>query len=276
MGKAKEIHVRPLPASTANELCREIHYSGKIVPNSQIHLGAFYTGKLGGVMQFGPPMDRNRMAGVVKGTKPREMLELNRMAFADWLPRNGESRCISIALRMLRDRYPHIKWIVSFADGCQCGDGTIYRAAGFVLTNINKNKTLLRMPSRETINLKAVENEIDPRSVARFVSIASEGELISGKSLNDYRCPATGMVMTSIARRLSAKPLRGFQLRYIYFMHPSERENLAVDEIPFSEIEKLGARMYKGKRVGSIDSDAPADQAGEGGASPTSTLQPPQ
>ena len=58
-------------------------------------------------------------------------LELNRLAFADWLPRNSESRAIGYALRWLRATYPWLQWIVSFADATQCGDGAIYRASGF-------------------------------------------------------------------------------------------------------------------------------------------------
>ncbi|MFR3876814.1 MAG: hypothetical protein ACLTYW_00180 [Collinsella sp.] len=52
------------------------------------------------------------------------------MAFDDVLPRNSESRCISVALRMIKKQAPQIKWVISFADGCSCGDGAIYRARG--------------------------------------------------------------------------------------------------------------------------------------------------
>jgi hypothetical protein len=62
------------------------------------------------------------------------------------LPRNLESRELGIALRMIKKTYPQIEWVISFADGCQCGDGTICRAAGFVLTAIRKNHSLLRAP----------------------------------------------------------------------------------------------------------------------------------
>jgi hypothetical protein len=44
--------------------------------------------------------------------------------------------------------------------------------------------------------------------------------------------------------------------------------------LPYSEIDRRGARMYKGQScAASIDSDAPAAQAGEGGAMPTAALQ---
>jgi hypothetical protein len=68
------------------------------------------------------------------------------MAFSDLLPKNSESRAIAISIKLLKKHTPQIKWIISFADGCQCGDGTIYRASGFELSDIKKNKTIMKMP----------------------------------------------------------------------------------------------------------------------------------
>lgn len=138
----KDIIVKPIKSSIANEFVKKHHYSGKVV-NSQLHFGCFLNGVLGGVMSFGPSLDKRRIQGLVKDTPFNDFLELNRMAFSDLLPRNSESRCLSIAFKMIKKYYPNIKWIVSFADGCQCGDGTIYRASGFKLTGIKKNKTML-------------------------------------------------------------------------------------------------------------------------------------
>ena len=73
---------------------------------------------------------------------------------------------------------------------------------------------------------------------------------------------------------LGGERLEGYQLRYIYFIDKSRRKDLTVPEIPFSEILKRGAGMYKGeKRVGGVEDDAPAIQAGEGGSIPTPALQ---
>ena len=68
---------------------------------------------------------------------------MNRMAFDEYLPKNSESRCIAIAIKLIKKNAPHIKWILSYSDGTQCGDGTIYRASGFHLTGIKKNTTIL-------------------------------------------------------------------------------------------------------------------------------------
>jgi hypothetical protein len=45
----------------------------------------------------------------------------------------------------------------------------------------------------------------------------------------------------------------GHQLRYIYFLDKAARNRLTVPEVPFSEIEKRGARMYKGQKLQRAD-----------------------
>lgn len=142
MGRAKEIIVKVIPANIANDFVRRVHYSHKVVSNSQVHFGAFLDGQLHGVMSFGCSMDKSKIITLVKNTGWNEFIELNRMAFDEYLPTNSESRCISIAIKLIKKNAPHIKWIVSFADGAQCGDGTIYRASGFLLTQIKKNTTI--------------------------------------------------------------------------------------------------------------------------------------
>ena len=110
---------------------RKHHYSGKVVPNSTLHFGAFLDGNLHGVLSYGNSMDKRKTMQLVDGTTWNGFLELNRMAFDDYLPRNSESYCIGKTLRMIRKQAPHVKWVISFADGTQCGDGTIYRASEY-------------------------------------------------------------------------------------------------------------------------------------------------
>jgi hypothetical protein len=249
VGDAKRIIVKPISASDANRIVKALHYSGKVVNNSQLHLGVFLDGKCGGAMQFGPSLDKRKMLGLVTGTLWNEFIELNRMAFADWLPRNGESRCIGYAFRWMRKQYPQIKWCVSFADGTQCGDGTIYRASGFVLTGLKENSQVIRLENG------SIASRITYQKGQHILK--SGGKAVAPKS---------------------AKSLPGFQLRYIYFVDPTARERLTVPILPFSEIDKRGAGMYKGKQrlqsgASSADSGTPGNQPEGGGAIPTDALQ---
>ena len=110
MGRAKDIIVKVIPPKIANEFVKKHHYSGKYVMNSVLHFGCFLDGKLGGVMSYGNPIDKRNVLNLVEtsnkgfNAKWNEMLELNRMAFSDLLPRNSESRCISISVKLLRKK----------------------------------------------------------------------------------------------------------------------------------------------------------------------------
>ena len=157
MGRAKEIIVKVIPAKIANEFVKKHHYSGKVVNMSTLHFGCFLDDKLHGVMSYGPPMDKRNVLKLVDSGKQtnnqkwNEMLELNRMAFDDYLPKYSESRCIAISIKLIKKNAPQIKWILSFSDGTQCGDGTIYRASGFYLTQINKNSTIYKLATGEIV-----------------------------------------------------------------------------------------------------------------------------
>lgn len=210
MSVVKQIQVKSIHSSLANAFVKKYHYSGKVAPNSQLHFGCYLGGKLLGVMQFGPSLDKAKIQGLVKNTGWGEFIELNRMAFADELPKNSESRCIGVALRLIRKNAPHIKWVVSFADGTQCGDGTIYRASGFVLTKIGKNTT---------IGFSEKLGEV----VAKHGTRAK----IQGK----------------------VRLLDGYQLRYIYFIDKAKQNDLTVPILPYSDIDKSSAGMYKGKKI---------------------------
>ena len=224
MASAKDIIIKPITAKAAEKIVKSVHYSGKTAAISQLHLGVFLNGKLEGAMQFGPPIDRRKLLGLVEDTKFNDFLELNRMAFSDSLPRNSESRALSIAFRIIKKNYPNIEWIISFADGTQCGDGTIYRASGFVLTAVRKNTTIKRL---------------------------ADGTIAAshGTSKKDF----TG-----------AETLSGYQMRYIYFLNSEARKRLTVPVLPFSKIYDMGAGMYKGKpkRVKKQESEFPSDLGG--------------
>lgn len=247
MTSAKDMVLRPITAKEANALVKRVHYSGKVATNSQIHIGAFLNGKLEGAMQFGPSLDKRKIQGLVEGTGWNEFIELNRMAFTDALPRNSESRAIAIAMKLLRKHAPHIKWVVSFADGAQCGDGTIYRASGFVLTGIKQNNQILNWNGR-LIAKKTLDNENYPRP--------------GGKYFSRY-----------LIERGEAVPLPGFQLRYIYFLDPTYKDRLTVPILPYSEIQRRGAGMYRGQpRAEGVAGDTSTVQVEEGGSIPTSAL----
>ena len=235
---AKDIIIKPILAKDANNLVKRVHYSGKVVPTSQLHFGVFLQNKLEGAMSFGPPINKKGTINIVKDTSWSGMLELNRMAFSDKLPRNSESRAMSIAFKIIKQNYPQIEWIVSFSDGTQCGDGAIYRAAGFILTDIRQSDAL-------RINPKT--NEV--------MHVIQAHHLMLTKEFKTW------------------KPTIGYQMRYVYFINKDAQKRLNVPIIPFTKIIDIGASMYKGQKIMRIKKQELEDHSNLGGAIPTDTLQ---
>lgn len=260
MSSAKDIIVKPISRADADRIVKSCHYSGKVVQNSQLHFGVFLGDKCGGAMQFGPSLDKRKIQGLVSGTGWNSFIELNRMAFADWLPRFSESRAISVAMRIIRKTYPQIEWVISFADGTQCGDGTIYRASGFVLTGITESLNLIRRGDGVVIHKMTLES--NPTAARKELGGKSYYDITGGKyNLGAYAAATHGKVVP------------GFQLRYIYFLNPVARQRLTVPVLPFSEITRRGAGMYLGKpRAGSDTKDTAGLQLAEGGSTPTPAL----
>ena len=246
MSSAKDIIVNPINAKAAGGIVKKIHYSGKVVNNSRLHFGVFLHGKLEGAMSFGCSMDIRRVSALVSGTGWNDFIELNRMAFSDSLPKYSESRALGVAIRLIRKSYPQIKWIISFSDATQCGDGVIYRASGFCLTGIKKNTQMLKM---------------------------ADGTIQAKKTLDNPNNSFNGKFGSKIARENGAKPLDGFQLRYVYFIDKTYKDKLAVPILPFSAIDDAGARMYKGEKYTRVKGQALEHHSSLGGSNPTCALQ---
>lgn len=241
---AKDIILKPIDSKTSNAIVKKLHYSGKVVNNSQFHIGVFIGGKLEGAMQFGPSLDKRKIQGLVDGTGWNEFIELNRMAFSEKLPRNSESRAIALAMKILKKHAPHLKWVISFADATQCGDGTIYRASGFVLTGIKKNNQIWIAPDEagSTFSRTSLTDNHSPLEKVRARKILSRVTATKSKNM------VNGASSMKVYEEAGFRPLPGFQLRYIYFLDKTCEKDLTVDQIPYARIRELGAEMYLGKK----------------------------
>lgn len=239
MGRAKEIIVKVIPSKIANDFVKKHHYSGKVVPNSTLHFGCFLDGKMHGVMSYGSSLDKSKTIGLVKNTGWNEYLELNRMAFDDYLPRYSESRCISISFLLLKKNAPQIKWLLSFSDGTQCGDGTIYRASGFSLTQIKNSENDLWELPKELAHLSK------GKPTVHRITIQCGTSLISKWVMNKYG--RFTVPLEQLQKENGGKLQIGNQLRYIYLIDKTCK--ITVPILPFSKIDEMGAGMYKGEKI---------------------------
>jgi hypothetical protein len=245
MGRAKEILVKVIPSKIANEFVKKHHYSGKVVNKSSLHFGCFLDNKLHGVLSYGSPLDKSKVLPLVysgdknKNEKWNEMLELNRMAFDDYLPKYSESRCIAISIKLIKKNAPQIKWLLSFSDGTQCGDGTIYRASGFSLTQIKISQNdLWELPNELAYLSKG-------KQTVHRITIQCGTSLISKWVMNKYN--RFTIPLEQLQKENGGKLQSGNQLRYIYLIDKTCK--ITVPILPFSKIDEMGAGMYKGKKT---------------------------
>lgn len=235
MFTAKDIQIKLIDGVSAAKTVKMFHYSGKVTQNSQIHFGVFLNGTLQGALQFGPSIDKRRMAQNLN-IGFNEFLELNRMALSDACPKNSESRALGVCLRMLKKQYPHLKLIISFADACQCGDGTIYRASGFKLHSFKKNNSLLVNDDGKIDFNHGTKNR--PKVVAK-------------KSMDDKIGP-DGNYLSKTLKAQGYRPLEGYQMKYLYFFDKELEKKFKF--VNFSDIP-ADVKMYKGeKRTDRIES----------------------
>jgi hypothetical protein len=235
MGRAKEIIVKVIPAKIANEFVKQHHYSGTIAP-SIIHFGVFLDNKMHGAVSIGKSTQTRLTQAIFYNLGWNEYCEINRIAFDDYLPANSESRVLGFVIKQIKKTQPHIRCILSYADASQCGDGAIYRATGFLLTQIRENRAIGILPDGERI------------SRVTFGLNKQTGQI--GKLIRKYNVDLTKGV-NERWYAVGMKWIDGWQLRYVYFIDKNLKMKCEI--LPFSKIDELGAGMYKGKKVSLAD-----------------------
>ena len=111
--KPKELFVRKAKVKEARPYIATHHYS-KIMPDSskEVFMG-FYGDTLAGICVFGMGTGKHQYTRLLPDLKDGEYRELTRLWSPDGMPKNTESKLISISLRMLP---LNVKLVLSYAD----------------------------------------------------------------------------------------------------------------------------------------------------------------
>lgn len=116
-------------ARAARFACERWHYTG-CVPNAGVRIGVWEGGTFAGVILFGVGAARSTDGRRYGLSQTKDVAELVRVALKPghvW----PVSRCVSIAIRMLRRQSPGLRLLISFADAAQGHHGGIYQAGGW-------------------------------------------------------------------------------------------------------------------------------------------------
>lgn len=147
------------------------------------------------------------------------------------------SRILAVATKQLRRDMPGIRVIVSFADTSQGHHGGIYQAGGWVFTGSNE-----------------------------YHAYRVNGQLVHPRVLG-LRYGVGGQSITWLRANvdpLAERVANGIKHKYVY----------PLDDAMWKQIAPLAKPYPKRSRAEGVDSDTSAVHAEEGGAIPTSALQP--
>lgn len=174
----------------------------------------------------------SRNIGRPYGLRGDEVADLCRVALAPG-HQSPTSRVVAVAVRLFSRSRPALRLLVSYADPEQGHHGGIYAAMGWTYVGFQKSSGVVAwFIGGKRMHCRAVYDRFGTRGSAGVLSACSD-----------------------------ATPIRGVRKhKYV----------LGLDDETRSRVRQL-AQPYP-KRATSIGSDAPATQAGEGGAIPTVAL----
>ena len=122
-----------IPFAVAKEFVYRHHYA-KMIPSTTVACyGLMVEGKLRGICSWGYGVrPRHTIEKWFPTLGVRDYLELGRLCLLDEMPRNSESRFLSLVIRQIKADYPHLKMLLSWADGLRGKPGYVYQACSWL------------------------------------------------------------------------------------------------------------------------------------------------
>ncbi len=236
MSSKPDLRLAWCSADAATYAVKHWHYSRTMPKSKRSYIGVWEGGAFIGAIIFGCGSGHATDGRRFGLARQFEIAELLRVALRKH--RAPVTRIVAVAVRMLYAQSPGLRILISYADPRQEHLGVIYQAGNWIYTG-------------ETGSSKAFVDRVGQEHHERVTSVTGWKKQF-GKYI---RC-----LKQSDAVRVIVLPGKH---RYLYPLDAEMRERLAPLAKPYP------------KSAGSIDVDAPAIHAGEGGSTPTSALQTP-
>ena len=121
----KNLKLVECDSKKADEVIIKYHYSHKTTKN---RFKSFEVNDGLGYLQLGYGIRPHIKHKICKHITKDNYCEFDRMWLSDELPKNSESQVISLLLSYIKQVYPAIKFIITYADESAGNVGTIYKA----------------------------------------------------------------------------------------------------------------------------------------------------
>lgn len=233
--------VRPITRRTAEQVILRYEWLGTLPPSARDHYGIFFGMFCAGVTCVGwGGGGANINAFMEFGLSSQyELAYLMRGACVHWAPPGTNSKLISWTCRLLKSDSP-CKAVIAYSDTDAGEIGTVYQASNWACIGRGSATTQYVSPEGRVMDQKLI-HDMKRRS---------------GHSRSD--CRSRLLLAGWREQKSNAK------FRYVYVLDRADKRLMG-------KVESM--RQPYPKRAGSIASDAPAVQAGEGGSTPTPALQ---
>ena len=126
-----KLSIKIIEKQIAFDMIIKNHYSHKKT-STKFALGIFHNKKLIGCMTYGFPVGRLVVKSIVPSFENNEVLELTRLWIADDYGQNIESWFIGQSFRFIKNNYPQVKCLISYADPNVGHQGSIYQATNWL------------------------------------------------------------------------------------------------------------------------------------------------
>jgi hypothetical protein len=238
----KPMEIREVSREDANELVSFYHYSDVMPRATKLYIGGFLGEILIGVMTLGWGVQPKRtIKKIFPSLNQEDYFEIGKLCLDERMPKNSESKFMSLCFKHIKKNYPKIKLIYSWSDGLLGKPGFVYQASNFLYGGSIWSK---RYFTKEGY-------KIHPRS-SRYLC-EDNSKKIGKKKLywltNDY------MKLKGI------KLYKGLQFRYCYFLCDDKekkellRKSKRVWNINYPKFEDLKWKVKEGERY--VDSEQP-------------------
>lgn len=128
----KSLKMKRIPNDVASGFICKNHYTGTCPSNIMLALGFFYENILATCIVYGIPPGRDTAQSIWEGGNINECWELVRLFSHDQCIRNTESYCISQSFKYIKQKFPQIKVLVSYADAKYNHCGFVYQATNWI------------------------------------------------------------------------------------------------------------------------------------------------
>lgn len=195
----RRYEVTPIGFTDAKRYVVAHHYSASM-PASRLEVGLWHkasanrSAALAGVLVFSVPMQEQAIPAWLDGLSPRLGIEIGRLVLDEDVPGNGESWFLGRAFRLLRERLPEVRGVLSYCDPVERRDaegritkrghvGVVYRA---------HNGTFVGRSAARTLILAADGRGVSERALSK-IRRDEQGAAYAMRQLRDLGAPPRHM-----------------------------------------------------------------------------------